>query len=179
MIKKIKILIVTVFLTAFGGVTYASFTDGLNAAIEGDYKTALKEWQPLADQGNASAQFNLGLMYENGRGVLKDDKQATKWFRKAADQGDAEAQFMMGNLYNSGDAVDRDHLKAFKFWTLASDQGHSEAQGKLAGMYIHGISVEKDMSKAKELIEKLYANDDIDISNRAKKVWDKFELWKY
>ena len=45
MIKKIKILIVTVFLTAFGGVTYASFTDGLNAAIEGDYKTALKEWQ--------------------------------------------------------------------------------------------------------------------------------------
>ena len=40
MIKKIKILIVTVFLTAFGGVTYASFTDGLNAAIEGDYKTA-------------------------------------------------------------------------------------------------------------------------------------------
>jgi hypothetical protein len=71
MIKKIKILIVTVFLTAFGGVTYASFTDGLNAAIEGDYKTALKEWQSLADQGNASAQYNFFLQISKKKSIFK------------------------------------------------------------------------------------------------------------
>ena len=92
MIKKIKILIVTVFLTAFGGVTYASFTDGLNAAIEGDYKTALKEWQSLADQGNASAQYNLGVMYENGRGVLKDLSKAKYWIKKAYENPSANSK---------------------------------------------------------------------------------------
>ena len=115
MIKKIKILIVTVFLTAFGGVTYASFTDGLNAAIEGDYKTALKEWQSLADQGNASAQYNLGLMYDNGRGVLKDYKQAAKWYQKAADQGLADAQYNLGVMYTNGEGVPKDLSKA-KYW---------------------------------------------------------------
>ena len=115
MIKKIKILIVTVFLTAFGGVTYASFTDGLNAAIEGDYKTALKEWQSLADQGNASAQYNLGVMYENGEGVLKDDKQAVKWYQKAADQGNASAQYNLGAMYADSTVVLKDLSKA-KYW---------------------------------------------------------------
>ena len=91
MIKKIKILIVTVFLTAFGGVTYASFTDGLNAAIEGDYKTALKEWQSLADQGNASAQYNLGAMYADSTVVLKDLSKAKYWIKKAYENPDASA----------------------------------------------------------------------------------------
>jgi TPR repeat protein len=54
----------------------ADFQDGLNAYDKQDYATALKEWQPLAKQGNADAQNNLGTMYANGKGVLKDAKQA-------------------------------------------------------------------------------------------------------
>ena len=115
MIKKIKILIVTVFLTAFGGAVYADFQDGVNAADKGDWKTAFKEWQPLADQGNASAQTLLGLMYANGEGVLKDDKQAVKWYQKAADQGDADAQYNLGWAYASGEGVLKDLSKA-KYW---------------------------------------------------------------
>ena len=115
MIKKIKILIVTVFLTAFGGATYADYQDGVDAYIKGDYKTAFKEWQPLADQGDADAQYNLGLMYGNGRGVLKDDKQAVKWYLKAADQGFAEAQYSLGWMYASGKGVLKDMTKA-KYW---------------------------------------------------------------
>ena len=53
-------------------------------------------WRPLADQGYASAQFNLGTMYTNGRGVPKDDVQAVKWYRLAADQGNAFAQAHLG-----------------------------------------------------------------------------------
>jgi TPR repeat protein len=60
----------------------ANFDDGLVAADKGDFATALKEWKPLAEQGYANAQFNLGLMYQKGDGVLKDYKQAVAWFRK-------------------------------------------------------------------------------------------------
>ncbi|MCH9750275.1 MAG: sel1 repeat family protein, partial [Proteobacteria bacterium] len=87
------------FLTAFGGATYADYSDGWGAYFEGDYKTALKEWQSLADQGDADAQYSLGLMYAKGDGVLKDYKQAAKWYQKAADQGDADAQYILGLMY--------------------------------------------------------------------------------
>ena len=115
MIKKIKILIVTMFLTAFGGITYADFNDGWVASEEGDYKTAFNEWKPLADQGDADAQHNLGWMYGNGRGVLKDYKQAVKWYQKAADQGLADAQYNLGVMYTNGEGVPKDLSKA-KYW---------------------------------------------------------------
>ena len=115
MIKKIKILIVTMFLTAFGGITYADFNDGWVASEEGDYKTAFNEWKPLADQGDADAQHNLGWMYGNGKGVLKDDKQAVKWYQKAADQGNASAQYNLGAMYADSTVVLKDLSKA-KYW---------------------------------------------------------------
>jgi TPR repeat protein len=115
MIKKIKILIVTMFLTAFGGITYADFNDGWVASEEGDYKTAFNEWKPLADQGDADAQHSLGWMYGNGRGVLKDYKQAVKWYQKAADQGGADAQHNLGVMYAYGKGVLKDLSKA-KYW---------------------------------------------------------------
>jgi TPR repeat protein len=115
MIKKIKILIVTMFLTAFGGITYADFNDGWVASEEGDYKTAFNEWKPLAEQGDTDAQHNLGWMYGNGKGVLKDYKQAVKWYQKAADQGGADAQHNLGVMYAYGKGVLKDLSKA-KYW---------------------------------------------------------------
>ena len=58
-----------------------------NAYNRGDYETALKKFLPLAEQGNASAQYNLGVMYANGRGVPQDYAEAMKWYRLAAEQG--------------------------------------------------------------------------------------------
>ncbi len=130
MIKKIKILIVTAFLTAFGGVTYADFSDGYDAYNKSDYKTALKEWQPLADQGNALAQALLGLMYAKGEGVLKDDKQAVKWYQKAADQGNAFAQFNLGWMYASGEGVLKDLSKA-KYWIKKAYENPDVSAGAL------------------------------------------------
>ena len=62
----------------------------------GDYATALKEFRPLAEQGNADAQFNLGFMYENGLGVPQDYAEAVKWYRNAAEQGYAQGQANLG-----------------------------------------------------------------------------------
>ena len=66
--------------------------DGWGAYERGDYQTALREWRPLATQGNAPAQFNLGLMYDHGYGVPQDDAEAVKWYRLAAEQGDARGR---------------------------------------------------------------------------------------
>ena len=181
MIKKIKILIVTVFLTAFGGITYADFNDGWVASKEGDYKTAFNEWKPLAEQGYAGAQLNLGVMYANGKGVLKDDKQATKWYQKAADQGDADAQHSLGWMYGNGRGVLKDYKQAVKWYQKAADQGGADAQHNLGVMYAYGKGVLKDLSKAKYWIKKAYENPDVSASTLglAEKGWNQLELWKY
>ena len=68
----------------------------------GDYATALREWEPLAEQGNVSAQYNLGQMYRRGQGVPQNYKTAVKWYRLAAEQGYASAQFNLGLMYDIG-----------------------------------------------------------------------------
>ena len=74
------LLVITLSSTVFGD----DFSDGYSAYKKGDYKTAMRLWKPLAEQGHANAQTNLGLMYDNGDGVPEDDKQAVKWYRLAA-----------------------------------------------------------------------------------------------
>ena len=69
-----------------------SFTAGVAAYEQGDYARALAEWRPLAEHGDAVAQFNLGLMYQDGLGVLQDDAEAARWYRLAAEQGNSVAQ---------------------------------------------------------------------------------------
>ena len=91
--KNVHVLLMVSLLTCAGGVAIAQDLDaGLKAAQAGDFQTALKEWKPLADQGHADAQFFLGVMYADGRGVPEDDAEAVRWFRLAADQGHAYAQ---------------------------------------------------------------------------------------
>ncbi len=63
---------------------WAGFDEGVAAAKRGDYATALREWRPLAEQGNGDAQYNLGIMYKNGQGVTQDFVQAHMWFNLAA-----------------------------------------------------------------------------------------------
>ncbi len=74
----------------FLGVTLPEGTDfevGVEAWGRGDYESALQEFRPLAEQGHAQAQVNLGIIYSQGRGVPKDFVQAYRWYTLAADQG--------------------------------------------------------------------------------------------
>ena len=97
----------------------------------GDYATELKLLQPLADQGNANAQFAIGIMYENGRGVPQNYGQAAIWYGKAADQGLADAQANLGWAYANGWGVPRDYAQAVVWYRKAADQGNAFAQGAL------------------------------------------------
>ena len=84
--RIIPVLLTFVFL--FGSVEVsesADFQKGFDAYKKGDYGTALLEWKPLAEQGDADAQNKLGLMYRKGKGVSKDNKTAVKWYKLAAE----------------------------------------------------------------------------------------------
>ena len=120
------------------------FQKGYAAYEAGDYATALKEWRPLAEAGDASAQTNLGFMYENGLGVPKDDAEAVRLYRLAADQGDAYAQSNLGNMYRQGEGVPKDDAEAVRLYRLAADQGYANAQTNLGAMYELGLGVLQD-----------------------------------
>jgi uncharacterized protein len=81
----ISLFLITLIMSS--GTASADSQKGLDAYNAEDYATAMKEWRPLAEQGDAFAQYNLGVMYANGRGVPEDDVEAVKWYRLAADQG--------------------------------------------------------------------------------------------
>jgi uncharacterized protein len=127
---------------------WADFQAGMEANNRGDYATALREWRPLAGQGDALAQYNLGVLYRKGRGMPQDDVQARQWFEKAAAQGQAKAQFNLGTLYFNGEGVKKDYQQALRWFRLAADQGEALAQTKMAIMYDDGQGVPQDIVQA-------------------------------
>ena len=84
----------------------AGLTEGVEAYERGDYVTAMKELRPLADQGNADAQFFMGLIYDNGHGVAPDHGRAVEWWRLAAAQGHARAEYSLGHMYQEDNGND-------------------------------------------------------------------------
>ena len=78
------------------------YNDGLLAASEGDYNTAISKWQPLALNGDAKAQFNLALMYHRGLGVGIDEVKAVTWYKESANNGYIKAQEFLAAAYGEG-----------------------------------------------------------------------------
>ena len=126
----------------------AGFEEGKVAYDKQDFATALKEWRPLAEQGDAKAQNKLGIMYSAGQGVAKNDKQAVIWYTKAAEQGYAAAQFNLGNSYSVGQGVEQDDKQAALWYRKAAEQGDPDAQGKLGYMYFTGNGVPRNYAEA-------------------------------
>ena len=123
--------------------------DQLLAAYERkDYRMAFSGFKKLAEQGQADAQTNLGIMYDDGRGVPKDEKQAAAWFRKAAVQGQTDAQTNLGMMYACGIGMSKDEQQAVAWFRKAAEQGQAMAQGALGAMYAVGRGVPKDEQMA-------------------------------
>tara|TARA_R110000787_G_scaffold189912_2_gene301484 strand:- start:1546 stop:2139 length:594 start_codon:yes stop_codon:yes gene_type:complete len=143
--NKILITFFTLLFCLTSSVGWsADFQKGLAAAERGDFVTALREWTPLAEQGNTHAQFNLGVMYQNGQGVLQNYKTAVKWYRLSAEQGTAFAQYNLGQMYIRGDGVTQDDKTALKWYRLSAEQGDDFAQYNLSVMYGTGKGVIQD-----------------------------------
>jgi TPR repeat protein len=128
--------------------------DGLAAARKSDFATALRLLRPLTEQGNASAQYYLGVMYDKGNGVSRDYAEAVKWYGKAAEQGYAKAQadleavhkgvtkayVNLGWMYDSR----QDYAEAVTWFRKAADQGDALGQINFGFMYAQGRGVTQD-----------------------------------
>ena len=88
---RITVIIATALSLAFTSLAAQDFSKGYDAAQAGDYATAIQEWTPLAEAGNAVTQYNLGVMYENGQGVLQDNVMAHMWYNIASANGHDKA----------------------------------------------------------------------------------------
>jgi hypothetical protein len=129
--RTLKVIALVLLLISNAGCALDPFVKGYNAYASKDYETALREFRPVAEQGDARAQFGLGLMYHEGQGVAQDYEEAMKWYRLAAEQGDAGAQNNLGVMYEWGHGVMQDYIVAIKWYRLAAEQGQAEAKSNL------------------------------------------------
>jgi len=122
--------------------------EGEAAYNAGNYQKALEIFKPLAKQGEARAQYDLGVLYDEGKGVPQDYTEAVRWFRLAAEQGNAKAQYNMADMYGKGKGVPQDFKKEAKWYRLAAEQGLARTQYNLGHMYENGRGVPQDYAEA-------------------------------
>lgn len=109
--------------------------EGLKAYENKDYETAVKLLLPLAENGNANAQYYMGLMHWSGKGVSKSLVEAREWYLMSAKQGHNVAQFDLGLMYSEGDGVKKDEEEALKWYLLSANRSYAPAQYNAALIY--------------------------------------------
>jgi TPR repeat protein len=125
-------------------VAAQDFRKGVEAYDAGDYQTALTEWRPLAEQGNAEAQYRLGSMYAFGEGVPQDNDKSSDWYRDSAYGGFAAAQTLWGNVLYIRGMYD----EALRLRRLAIQQGETGPHYSMALHYEYGKGVLQDYKMA-------------------------------
>ncbi len=98
--------------------------------VERDDAEAVKWFSKAAEQGNAFAQFNLGILKDNGLGVSPDNAEAVMWYYRAAEQGVAEAQYNLGLMYGNGEGVCQDFILAHMWFNIAAKGYEKAKQGR-------------------------------------------------
>ncbi len=155
MFKRNGSLIAFVVLAASMTTVSAGFDEGLSAYQAGNYATALNEWMPLAERGDAKAQGQLARLYYRGEGVTKDPKRAADWAKKAADQGDANGENLLGIFITNGDAgFDKDEAEGARWYAKAAEKGLATAQYNLGAAYWDGRGVKEDRERAEFWVRK-------------------------
>lgn len=117
------------------------------------YAKAAELWQPLAEKGDAEAQYSLGTLYAEGKGVEQNDATAFLWFQRAANQGVAAAQYNVGASYATGAGIGKSDVDAARWFRRAADQGMAFAQLNLGLLYAAGNGVPQDVVEAYKWLE--------------------------
>ena len=108
----LRAILITLMMFAAAPASAGKFDDARAAYNQGDYSTAFRLFRELAKQGNRSALYILGVMYDNSQGAPQDYAEAAKWYRLAAEQGNARAQTNLGLMYDKGQGVLQDNITA-------------------------------------------------------------------
>ena len=151
--KWVSTIVVCSALCAVRVASAGQLEDGTAAHDRGDYATAVTLWRPLADRGDAHAQFLLGTMYENGKGVTRDYGEAMKLYRLAADyQGYPAPLYALGSMYAKGHGVAQDNVRAYVWYSIAA------ASGDYAGTMLRDALARKmtpaQIAQAQEMVKR-------------------------
>jgi hypothetical protein len=138
MMKRNLIILSLLFFTFF------MVSPIVSADLEKSVAAAKRGMEPYAEQGDAEAQYNLGIIYGNEQNY----KIAIKWYTLAAEQGHALSQFNLGEMYRNGEGVFKSYTKAVKLYRKAAEQVLPIAQNNLGVMYDYGQGVLQDYTRA-------------------------------
>ena len=127
-------------MSLFSGIYSASVSGdqlaaGKSAYTRGDYSLAFRAFTPLANEGNAEAQTFIGSLYENGLGVIKDEKNALDWYEKAGKAGNAKGQHNAGIFYYTGRGVAVNYPAAYEWFLKATSADYAPSQYMIGLMY--------------------------------------------
>ena len=151
--RMMSATLIAVTVLAGAGLAKADAAAGWKAFHAGDYAKAIKEFMPRVEQGDAAAQYWVGIVYYDERSDLQDYDEAEKWFRKAAEKGVVDAQRYLGEMYSKGHGLPQDYVLAH-MWS------------NLAGMY--GIKLGADNVAE---VEKLMTPDQITKAQKLAQEW--------
>lgn len=146
--KVLSIFRIGVFIFYASFAAAQDFNAGRDAYINGAYTIAFEQWLPLAEQGDAVSQFNLGVLYLTGRGVGRDPSKAAQWYLRAAEQGEVNAQFNLALMLEQGIDISQDLTKAVYWYRMAAEQGDTAAQFNLGVMHDRGLGVQQNAFEA-------------------------------
>ncbi len=132
----------------------------LDESIKKDINEAFKWYTKAALQGQVEAQYNLGVMYDQGKGVPKNYSDAYKWYKLAAEQGFANAQYNLGVMYDQGYGIPKNYAQAIKWYKLAAEQGFANAQYNLGVMYYRGEGIPKNYIDAYKWFNIVVSSED-------------------
>jgi len=135
--------------------------DYMESLLKGEHQAAVEEMRPLAEKGDAKAQYDYALMFETGLVVNHDQAEAARWYMKSAAQGYPYAQNNLGVMYEEGRGVARDLAKAADLFKKAADQGLTKAQYSLGLLYAEGRGVKKDLVEAYRWLSLAAADEDL------------------
>ena len=142
-----RLILAALLMLSSSAASAGDLEKGLAAYDEGNYGEALEQCLPLAEAGDATAQFCVARMYANGFGVMMDDAMALKWYGMAAAAGHAESQFNLGVMHANGWGVPMNDAEAAGYYRRAAEQGFVQAMSSLAYVTYRGIGVAEDVAE--------------------------------
>jgi hypothetical protein len=148
-------------LSLSSGPVHAGFEEGVAAYERKNYAAALREFLPVAKNGDGAAQGYVGVIYQYGLGVAADLEKAVNWYSRAANNGDTMAQRILGNLHAEGVWGTRDNTAAAQWYELAAEAGDVDAMRKLGNMYLKGRGVRRDHNLAAKWLQRAAGQDDL------------------
>ena len=166
-----RILLFLVLILSAASIAYADINEAYSALEKENYTQAFSIFKQYAEQGDAEAQYALGTLYYEGKGINQDIQQSVNWMQKAAEQGLADAQLALGDLYFNGEGVKQDYDTAVKLYLLAANKGNVDAHFNMGYMFEYGFGVAKNCDKAEEWYSKAASQGD----EKAQEILDNFK----